>query len=134
VGIIKNTSNKVIGQHNGTSFYTIGQRRGLGISLSRPAFIQKIDANSNELIVGLEEDLYTNDIIIRNVNYFTNQIPNKGLTGKIRYRSSEFEIESLEKIDNLLKVKFKEKQKSVTPGQYLVVYYGEYLVLGGEIT
>ncbi len=133
-GIIKNTNNEIVGKHRGTSFYTIGQRRGLGVSFSKPMFVKKIDTNKNEIIVGCEEDLYTNDIIIKNVNKFMNQLPLTGLTGKVRYRSKEFQIENLEESNGLIKVRFKEKQKSVTPGQYLVIYYGEYLVLGGEIT
>jgi len=133
-GIIKNTNNKVIGKHKGTCFYTIGQRRGLGISCSKPVFIKKIDVSKNEIIVSEEYDLYADTVKIKNINMFADEFLDKELVGKIRYRSDEYEIESLQMIKEFANIKFKEKQKSITPGQYLVVYYKEYLVLGGEIT
>lgn len=134
VGIIKDINNNTIGEHKGTCFYTIGQRRGLGISCSKPTFVKKIDAQNNEITVAEEEQLYTNNITIKNVNILAPEFLDKELTGKIRYRSSEYKIKRLQKNDDFIQIEFIEKQKSVTPGQYLVVYYQEYLVLGGEIT
>lgn len=133
-GIIRNNSNKVIGKHKGTCFYTIGQRRGLGVSCSKPVFVKKINVDTNEIIVGEEDELYTETVRIKNVNIFCPELLNENLTGKIRYRSNEYEIEKIEIIENFVDIKFKVKQRSVTPGQYLVVYYNEYVVLGGEIT
>jgi tRNA-uridine 2-sulfurtransferase len=133
-GIIKNTNNKFLGKHKGTSFYTVGQRRGLGISCSKPVFIKKIDVKQNEIIVSEENDLYADTVSIKNLNIFADEFLDKELVGKIRYRSSEHEIESLQIVDDVANIKFKEKQKSIAPGQYLVAYYKEYLVFGGEIT
>lgn len=134
VGIIKDINNNIIGKHKGTCFYTIGQRRGLGISCSKPTFVKKIDVDKNEIIVSGEEDLYTDIITIKNVNILAPEFLEKELTGKVRYRSEEYKIDKLQKKEDLIEIRFIENQKSVTPGQYLVVYYQEYLVLGGEIT
>ncbi|MDD2376547.1 MAG: tRNA 2-thiouridine(34) synthase MnmA [Clostridia bacterium] len=133
-GIIKNINNKFLGIHKGIYFYTIGQRRGLGISHDKPLFVKKIDIYNNEVIVAEEKDLYTDNITIKNINILAPEFLNKKLVGKIRYRSDEYEIEDLQIINAFVSIKFKEKQKSVTPGQYLVAYYNEYLVFGGEIT
>lgn len=133
-GPIINDENEILGKHKGAHLYTIGQRRGLGISYSKPVFIKKINVKSNEILVGNEEDLYTDIVTIKNVNILASEFLDKKLTGKVRYRSKEYEIEKIDVNNTLVNIKFKEKQKSVTPGQYLVLYYNEYLVLGGEIT
>ena len=133
-GIIKDTNNKFLGKHKGISFYTVGQRRGLGISNSKPLFIKKLDKNNNEIIVAEATDLYANNVTIKNINIFAPEFLNCKLFGKIRYSSNEYEIENLQFVNEFVNIKFKEKQKSVTPGQYLVAYYNEYLVFGGEIT
>jgi len=133
VGIIKNANNKIIGKHKGACFYTIGQRRGLGVSCSKPVFIKKIDVDINEITVCEESDLYEDFVTIKNLNIFAPEFLDKELVGKIRYRSNEYEIESLKMLNDSANIKFKEKQKSITPGQYLVAYYNEYLVFGGEI-
>ena len=133
-GIIKNINNKIIGKHKGIYFYTIGQRRGLGISNVKPLFIKKIDIDTNEIIVAEELDLYTQNVTIKNINILAPEFLNNSLVGKIRYRSNEYEIENIQIVNKSIEIKFKEKQKSVTPGQYLVAYYNEYLVFGGEIT
>jgi len=133
-GIIKDIDGKTIGNHKGTSFYTIGQRKGLGISCSNPLFIKKIDPIKNEITVCEEEFLYFNTVKIKNVNILAAEFLDKSLTGKIRYRSKEYMIEKITQNQDYYEVKFIENQKSVTPGQYLVVYHNDYLVLGGEIT
>lgn len=134
VGIIKDSKNKVLGKHRGTHFYTIGQRRGLGVSYSEPVFVKKLDVINNEIVVGSESELYSDSVTIKNINILAPEFLKEKLTGKIRYRSNEYEIESIDFKDKEASIKFKEMQKSVTPGQYLVIYFNEYLVLGGEIT
>ena len=134
VGIIKDINSRLMGKHKGICFYTIGQRRGLGISNAKPLFINKIDFENNEITVGEEDDLYTQNVTIKNINIFAPEFLNKELVGKVRFRSNEYEIANLQIVNEFVNIKFKEKQKSVTPGQYLVAYYNEYLVFGGEIT
>ncbi len=122
----------IIGKHKGIIYYTIGQRKGLGISYEYPLYVIKIDKNNNQVILGKEEQLYNNTIIINDVNLLVDQLP-KTCTGKIRYKYQPTQC-NIEVIDvNTIKVKFKENVKSATPGQALVLYDNDICLGGGTI-
>lgn len=126
------TTGEVIGKHKGIIYYTIGQRKGLGISYKHPLYVIKIDKINNQVILGKEENLYTNTIIITDTNILVDNLPSS-CTGKIRYKYKPVPC-NIEIIDeNNIKVVFKEDVKSATPGQALVLYDNNICLGGGTI-
>lgn len=125
----------VIGQHRGIPFYTIGQRRGLGIATGERVYVVDIDPERNAVIVGPEEAIWGTELIASDNNF----ILYDKITGpteveaQVRYNSkpSPALLEPLE--NGLVKVTFKYPQRSITPGQAVVYYQGDYLVGGGTI-
>ena len=134
-GEIINTDGEVIGHHRGLYFYTIGQRKGLGIGGGIPYFVKAKDLDKNQLIVskGVDPlDLYQSEVIISEFSW-TNEMPTfpQTLRAKIRYRSQDVDC-VVNKIDNeKLKVHFPEPQRAITQGQFLVLYQGEELIGSG---
>ena len=125
---------KVIGKHTGIINYTIGQHRKLGIPLDGKYFVTKIDADKNEVTLGKEEDLFTNEMNVTNVSFVSGEIPKNDFICKVktRYRKPEelAEVKILD--DKNVKVLFKEKQRAITRGQAAVFYDGD-IVLGGGV-
>jgi tRNA-specific 2-thiouridylase len=122
---------EIIGKHNGITNYTIGQRKGLGISYKEPLYVVNIDTNNNQVILGREKDLYNDKLIAKNVNILVDELPKKVLA-KIRYRAKA-ELASLNKIDDdTYEVIFDNPVKSITKGQS-VVFYDNDICLGGGI-
>lgn len=125
--IIDIKTNEVIGKHEGLMNYTIGQRRNVGISGNDERhFVCGKDVKNNLLYItiGDEEFLYSDECIIDNVNFISSTHPTF-CTAKFRYRSEDIPVE-LEYLDNNeIKVKYKTRAKSVTPGQACVLYLGE---------
>lgn len=121
----------IIGKHNGVPFYTIGQRKGLG-SFGRPVFVKKINTATNEITLSSNEDLFTHDVYVENLNYMKiTNFANIHCLGKIRYshKKSPCTISYID--ENTLFVKFMEAQRAITPGQAIVFYDDENHVLGG---
>jgi tRNA-uridine 2-sulfurtransferase len=136
IGEIINTKGDIIGQHRGLYFYTIGQRKGLGIGGGIPYFVKAKDLEQNQLIVskGMDPlDLYQSEVLISELSW-TNQIPNlpQQLRAKIRYRSQDVDciVKSTED-ENTLAVEFIEPQRAITQGQFLVLYQGDELIGSG---
>lgn len=154
-------SGEVVGMHNGLYNYTIGQRRGLGISYEVPLFVIGFNKEKNEVVVGREAELYQKEIIVGNVNWLTNiELPKK-MSTKIRYSKKEaestiimlednlgnnFEVNKVKdsKIENSkvkdnkvenskVKIVFDEPQKAPTPGQSAVFYIDDTVIGGGKI-
>ena len=128
---------EVLGEHQGAAFYTVGQRRGLGISSPTPGgrlYVLGVDAKSDRVVVGPEEELYSRELTATDLNYFV-PMPLREPTpiqAKIRYRSPMTPA-ILEPMDNeRVRVIFREPQRAVTPGQS-VVFYQDDLLLGGGI-
>ena len=122
---------EIIGKHKGIANYTIGQRKGLGISYKEPLYVVNIDTNNNQVILGREKDLYNDKLVAKNVNILVDELPNK-VTAKIRYRATA-EKATLNKIDeNTYEVIFDKPVKSITKGQS-VVFYDDNICLGGGI-
>jgi len=131
-GPILDKDGKVLGQHNGTPFYTIGQRRGLGIAHKEPLYVIEINVARNEIVVGTKKDVYKKELTAENLNWIMFEKPPKAFKAqaKIRYkhRKASARISVLE--GDSVKVVFDEPQEAPTPGQAIVFYEGE-LVLGG---
>lgn len=131
----------VLGRHQGVGRYTIGQRKGLGIALGKPAFVTAIDAENNRVVLGDNQALFTREVKSSN-NFFTatdsdvlpeDLMGKSGLSAKIRYKA-EFSPVSLSKInDNRILAVFEEPQRAAAPGQSMVFYDGELVVGGGFI-
>ncbi|NLD20366.1 MAG: tRNA 2-thiouridine(34) synthase MnmA [Clostridiales bacterium] len=125
----------VLGRHKGILNYTIGQRKGLGIALGKPAFVTDIDGDCNRVVLGENGNLFTTQVI-SDSNILLGRdfgaMKAHGLTieAKIRYaaKPSEARIDMLE--DGRILTTFKEPQRAVTPGQS-IVFYQEDLVIGG---
>lgn len=137
-GEIVTRSGEVIGQHLGIHRYTVGQRRGIGISAPDPLYVIEVDAVRNRVVVGSGDDLLKDEMIVRRVNWIS--IPGlaspRRITVKIRSRAEEAGamIHPLDDDrDGGVIVRFEEPQRAVTPGQAAVFYDGEIVVGGGWI-
>jgi tRNA-specific 2-thiouridylase len=123
---------RFLGRHKGVSYYTIGQRKGLGISAKSPLYVSSIDARKNIIGLGPEESIYARRIICRGVKMRTRRLP-EDLVAKIRSGHEPTPVESVERSEGRMTVTFVSPQRAVTPGQSLVLYRGESVVGGGFI-
>lgn len=130
-GPIIDKEGRVLGQHAGICFYTIGQREGLGGGATKRLYVVSIDAEKNTIIVGGREDLKSPGLVASNLNLLADAWPKKA-TVKIRYGSPGV-LASLEAHNDELKVLFDESQDAVTPGQSVVAYNGDVVIGGGII-
>jgi len=131
-GPIKDLDGKVLGEHKGIVFYTIGQRGGLGISHSKPLYVYSIDAVSNTIIVAEDEMMFSSSLIADNLNLFVEDIPNEGVFAKIRSAHHAASCSAL-LLNNQLKITFHQKQRAVTKGQAVVLYVDDVVIGGGTI-
>ena len=132
-GDIVYINNKKLGLHNGLHNYTIGQRKGLGISYRFPLYVVSMDKKNNKLIVGEEKYLYGKTFYVENVNWTIGESPKKTFkcNVSIRYRhKGEKAVVYCE--NNKVRVEFEKPQRAITPGQSAVFYENE-IVLGGGI-
>lgn len=126
---------KKLGEHEGFPFYTIGQRKGLGIALGVPAYVQAVDKETNTITIGFRDDLLTKELYVSNLRFskYESFTQVKQLTVKIRYNTQPAPC-SVEKLENgWYKVSFENPVWAVTPGQSAVFYDGEDLLAGGII-
>ncbi len=139
VGNFVDLSGNIIGKHKGIIHYTIGQRKGLGMSFGKPMYVINIDSNKNEVILGDNNDLFENKFIIKESHFAYSKTPEleKDLTCKIRYSSkvvSCYLTKESALDDNSYIVHVKEKQRAITTGQACVIYQGDYVFGGGIIS
>jgi len=133
-GPIKDLAGRILGEHKGVGYYTIGQRRGLGISSPRPLYVVAIDASRNTIVVGQEKDLYRNKLMASEVRLISGA-PLKGpilVKAKIRYKHQEAKALVIPVSARRVRVEFATPQRALTPGQS-VVFYERQGVLGGGI-
>ena len=125
---------KVIGKHKGIIHYTIGQRRGLGISASEPLYVVSINADDNTVTVGHDSDLFKRHVYVHDFHWISGRPPRGEIRcrAKIRYRSREQDAVAVSRADGTVVIEFDEPQRAVTPGQSAVLY-DEDVVLGGGI-
>ena len=126
----------VLGRHPGVQFFTIGQRRGLGLDggSGEPRYVVKIDPASNRVTLGGQEDLYRSHMWASRINFPSGVGNGESLkvTAKIRYKASEAPA-TVTVHDGYAEIRFDEPQRAVTPGQAVVFYRGDELVGGGII-
>ena len=133
-GNIVNTKGEVLGKHTGLYNYTIGQRKGLGISYKVPLFVVGFDKTKNEVIVGEEKELYKKEVIVTDINLLLfDEISEKlEVEVKTRYSSKSAKATIVQEGNNI-KIEFDEPQRAITPGQSAVFYIDDIVVGGGKI-
>ncbi|MCR5546047.1 MAG: tRNA 2-thiouridine(34) synthase MnmA [Lachnospiraceae bacterium] len=127
----------VLGKHKGIIYYTVGQRKGLGLALGYPAYVKEIHTTENEVVIGKEESLYQKEILCHNLNFLSIEglkkdeaIPAKV---KVRYHHSGQEAKVVMLDEKRAKILFEEPVKAASPGQSAVFYDEENCVIGGGI-
>ena len=134
-GNIVNLEGKILGKHTGLYNYTIGQRKGLGISNPVPLFVLGFNKEKNEVIVGEEDKLYKKELVVNDINLLLFDKINNWLEVdvKTRYSSKFAKAKIKQKDNNTIEVIFEEAQRAITPGQSAVFYLDDIVVGGGKI-
>ena len=140
-GVIKSIEGEIVGKHDGLMFYTLGQRKGLGIGgkgdgNGQSWFVVEKDLKNNVLIVeqGESDKLFSNSLVTNDINFINESSYKEEFecTAKFRYRQPDQKVKVV-KQDNEWKVLFNEPQRAVTPGQWVVLYKDEICLGGGQI-
>lgn len=134
-GEIVTTAGEVIGQHQGIHRYTVGQRRGIGISAPEPIYVVQVDAKNNRVVVGSSDDLLKREMTVERANWIAIDDLTEPIrvAVKIRSRAEEAQAVVSKREDDSVIVTFDEAQRAVTPGQAAVFYDGDLVVGGGWI-
>ncbi|MCX8118494.1 MAG: tRNA 2-thiouridine(34) synthase MnmA [Desulfobacterota bacterium] len=134
-GPILNRKGEVLGTHKGIAFYTIGQRRGLGLAKGRPLYVIGIDRERNALIVGEEEEVFNDAFLTGSINWIRSEEMASTVRCQVKIRYNHPGGEATVRLRNRdsAEVKFSRPQKAITPGQAAVFYEGDYVLGGGWI-
>jgi len=133
-GPIVDSTGEVLGQHRGLPFYTVGQRKGLGIAAPEPLYVIGLNVAQNTLIVGPSNELGRTVLVAREVTFVSGLFPSEPLRAeaKIRYQSRPRSVVVVPRGEGRIEVTFERPQRDITPGQAVVLYKGP-VVLGGGI-
>ena len=126
---------KVLGEHKGILNYTIGQRKGLGIAIGKPAFVTKMDTETNQITLGDNEDLFSCEVKAADVVFTADNAEDwngKSVQAKVRYSARPADAE-LKVNRNKIMLTFAEPQRAATPGQSVVIYSDDKVIGGGFI-
>ena len=134
-GQIVDTEGRVLGTHDGYPFFTIGQRRKLGIAVGKPLYVTQIDAEQNRIVVGEKEELQASGLFADKVNWIAMGVPPSAIRAmtKIRYNDNGKMASIYPLSPHEIVVQFEEQHQAVTPGQSVVFYQQENVVGGGVI-
>lgn len=136
-GSFVDPSGNILGRHKGIIYYTVGQRKGLGIALGHPVYVSEIRADSNEVVLGSEQSLYHRSLLCRDVHFMSIPDLKEGdslrCTVKVRYRHAGQSAEIAAAENGTIKVTFDEPVRAATPGQSAVFYDDAGCVVGGGI-
>ena len=133
-GNIVNLKGEILGKHTGLYNYTIGQRKGLGISYKVPLFVLGFNKAKNEVIVGEEKELYKKEITVTDINLLLVDKIEEPMEVDVKTRySSKVAKAKIEQDGENIKVTFDEPQRAITPGQSAVFYVGDIVLGGGKI-
>lgn len=135
-GEIVTEEGEVVGQHAGVAFYTVGQRRGLGIALGERTYVTRLDPSKREVVVGSEEALLQKELAAENLVWGGGGLPEEPLRvrAKIRYRTDEQQATLFPKSNGAVHVTFDAPQRGISPGQSIVFYDGGEVIGGGVIS
>ena len=123
----------MIGTHDGYYGYTIGQRRGLGISAEERIYVTDIVPEENKVIIGSNEDLFHRELEAGDFNWLEEVEPGEILKARIRYHHRESEAAVTKCRNGNVRIHFTEPQRAITRGQAVVLYRGDLVVGGGTI-
>ncbi len=134
-GPVLDREGNTIGEHEGIIFYTIGQRKRLGISAREPLYVVAINPKRNAIITGTRKDIYRDELIASELNFIAIERLEKPIEvkAKIRYLHQEAEAMVTPLDEERVHVRFREPQMAITPGQAIVFYQGDIVVGGGTI-
>jgi tRNA-specific 2-thiouridylase len=134
-GDFVDTTGRVLGRHKGIIHYTIGQRKGLGLALEAPMYVKSIDVENNKVILGYDKELYSDRVLVGDVNWISVASLEQGrrLKAKLRYRHEAQWAWVEQTEDGGALLIFEEPQRAVTAGQAAVFYDGDVVVGGGTI-
>lgn len=134
-GVIVDTQGKVLGEHTGIAFYTVGQRKGLGIAAAQPMYVIEIDPEANAVVVGEERELYSRRFAAKNVNLISMDRLSGPIAGtaSIRYNMPDSPGILRPIGEDWVEFVYDEPQRAITPGQAAVFYQGEEVLGGGTI-
>ncbi|MBQ9766264.1 MAG: tRNA 2-thiouridine(34) synthase MnmA [Lachnospiraceae bacterium] len=126
----------ILGKHKGIIHYTVGQRKGLNIALGHPVFVVELRPETNEVVLGSNEDVFSKVLYADNVNFMGISAIDEsvsGLKAKIRYAHKGAECRVTIDSDGIMKCEFEEPQRAITPGQAVVLYKDDVIAAGGTI-
>ncbi|MCK5125008.1 MAG: tRNA 2-thiouridine(34) synthase MnmA [candidate division Zixibacteria bacterium] len=134
-GDIIDEEGNILGRHRGVPFYTIGQRRGLGISNPTPLYVNKIDVGNNRVVVGNKKAVHSHEFTISQVNWVSKSPTNEPFDGltQIRYQHSACPSKIVPESKGRLRILFESPQPAITPGQSAVIFDGGTVLAGGII-
>jgi tRNA-specific 2-thiouridylase len=134
-GDVVDTQGRVLGRHTGLAGYTVGQRRGLGVTSDRPLYVVALDPDTSRVVVGEDRQQYRNALIAERVNWVSIERPEGPIEALARIRSTHpgagAIVEAL--AGERMRVVFDEPQRAITPGQAVVLYRDDLLLAGGFI-
>ena len=136
VGDFLDGSGKILGKHKGIINYTVGQRRGLGISYSEPLYVCKKSVQSNAVILGTERELYSDELTAVDFNWISLENPPEKpieVGVRTRYHAKEARALAFANSDGTVTIRFEQPQRAISPGQAVVLYEGDVVVGGGKI-
>ncbi|MGD8414888.1 MAG: tRNA 2-thiouridine(34) synthase MnmA [Candidatus Latescibacterota bacterium] len=132
-GDIENINGQVVGTHRGLGMYTVGQRRGLGISSREPQYVVRLEHDRNVLVVGSDDDLFETTLVFR-LGWIDPSVPGgSGLSAKTRSRTPAAPVDRVTVDGELAEVVFGSPQRAIAPGQTLALYVGDVVVGAGVI-
>lgn len=128
-----------LGKHRGIIHYTVGQRKGLGVTFGKPAYVKHIDGHSGNITIGDADSVFSSGLVARSVTWISGDPPvfdvePNGLLCKIRHTTSFASCKAIEIHDDSVTIRFVDKQRAVTPGQSVVFYRGNEVLGGGIIS
>ena len=134
-GNFVDTKGSILGRHKGIIHYTIGQRKGLGLALPQPMYVQHIDVKRNEVVLSTNEELFTSTLTATDINLIDCEriTEPRRVKARIRYHHAEQWATVTQPDDNTLQIVFDEPQRAITKGQAVVMYDGNVVVGGGRI-
>jgi tRNA-specific 2-thiouridylase len=135
LGNFVDTSGKILGQHKGIGSYTVGQRKGLGIASSAPLYVSHIDAESKNIILCRENELYRTTVYAENCRYFAGELPDTPFKASVslRYTKKPGRATVTAISSDKVIIEFDEPQRAPAPGQSAVFFDGDDLLGGGII-
>ena len=134
IGYIKDTEGKILGEHLGIWNYTIGQRKGLKISAPEPLYVLSLNKEENTVIVGPKDKTFKKQLIASDLNFVSKEYVPNNENIYAKFRSTQTPQKAQVKIDgNKMTVVFDEYQKSIAPGQSVVIYEDDTVISGGII-